>query len=410
MSRHEGVSCDSCMKANFRGRRYKCLICYDYDLCATCYEAGITTTRHLSSHAMQCILTRSDCELYYGGEGLTVEQPQSFSCPYCSKMGFNERTLQEHVTSDHSDSSSEVICPICAALPGGDPNHVTEDFLSHLTQEHREMREFQEEPISGIRHVRRIPHPGRGMGGARSRRTFNFQSSTGLPPSARETPMDPIAELLSQLSTVRSRAAQSVTSQLQQLEMQLQSTRQQLEGIPKQRVESVKPVTSQTTTILDLPTNMQAIVPHKNTQYLLARLGENEATEYEKQTNEVESADQSLFVQEILLSTLSEGLRLENDFAWPSGNNSEKIMFYSKSHKNNALASDEVFIRNAETSQNSYNESEEDESSITIVNNCSSYDSSSDAKSTPNIAVRNNKNSLNSSKKVISPCWPPSSH
>lgn len=39
--------------------------------------------------------------------------------------------------------------------------------------------------------------------------------------------MDPIAELLSQLSSVRSRAAaaQSVSSQLQQLEMQLQSTR-----------------------------------------------------------------------------------------------------------------------------------------------------------------------------------------
>lgn len=42
--------------------------------------------------------------------------------------------------------------------------------------------------------------------------------------------MDPIAELLSQLSSVRSRAAaaQSVSSQLQQLEMQLQSTRYDL--------------------------------------------------------------------------------------------------------------------------------------------------------------------------------------
>ena len=39
--------------------------------------------------------------------------------------------------------------------------------------------------------------------------------------------MFPVSELLSQLSSVRSRAAaaQSVSSQLQQLEMQLQSTR-----------------------------------------------------------------------------------------------------------------------------------------------------------------------------------------
>lgn len=55
-----GVSCDSCMKSNFRGRRYKCLICYDYDLCASCYENGATSARHTTDHPMQCILTRSD--------------------------------------------------------------------------------------------------------------------------------------------------------------------------------------------------------------------------------------------------------------------------------------------------------------------------------------------------------------
>lgn len=55
-----GVSCDSCSKGNFRGKRFKCLICYDYDLCATCYENGATTTRHTADHPMQCILTRTD--------------------------------------------------------------------------------------------------------------------------------------------------------------------------------------------------------------------------------------------------------------------------------------------------------------------------------------------------------------
>nr|CAD7452461.1 unnamed protein product [Timema tahoe] len=132
-----GVSCDSCLKGNFRGRRYKCLICYDYDLCATCYEAGATTTRHTTEHPMQCILTRSDFDLYYGGEALTVEQPQAFTCPYCGKMGFTETTLQEHVTSEHSETSFEVVCPVCASLPGGDPNLVTDDFAGHLTLEHR---------------------------------------------------------------------------------------------------------------------------------------------------------------------------------------------------------------------------------------------------------------------------------
>ena len=39
-SRHDGVSCDSCLKGNFRGRRFKCLVCYDYDLCSSCYEVS----------------------------------------------------------------------------------------------------------------------------------------------------------------------------------------------------------------------------------------------------------------------------------------------------------------------------------------------------------------------------------
>ena len=55
-----GVSCDSCNKNNFRGKRFKCLICYDYDLCAQCYDNGVSTTRHTKDHPMQCILTRTD--------------------------------------------------------------------------------------------------------------------------------------------------------------------------------------------------------------------------------------------------------------------------------------------------------------------------------------------------------------
>lgn len=50
---------------------------------------------------------------------------------------------------------------------------------------------------AGMRHVRRIPHPGRGVSGSRTRRAnMHFASTgtalTGLSPSGRET-MDPIA-------------------------------------------------------------------------------------------------------------------------------------------------------------------------------------------------------------------------
>lgn len=254
MSRHEGVSCDSCLKSNFRGRRYKCLICYDYDLCASCYEEGATSTRHSADHPMQCILTRSDFELYYGGEVLTPDQPQSFTCPYCKRMGLSDSALLEHVSSEHTDTGLEVVCPVCAALPGGDPNLVTDDFAGHLTLEHRsgsrDLISFLDEP-SSIRHggVRRMPHSGRALGGPRSRRSnMHFSSSGGglstLSPSGRES-VDPIAELLQQLSSVR-RGGAPQPSQLQQLQMQIQlerqqvtAARQQLERLPRRQQQPV---------------------------------------------------------------------------------------------------------------------------------------------------------------------------
>lgn len=279
---------------------------------------------------MQCILTRVDFDLYYGGEAFSVEQPQSFTCPYCGKMGYTETSLQEHVTSEHAETSTEVICPICAALPGGDPNHVTDDFAAHLTLEHRAPRDLDE--TSGVRHVRRMFHPGRGLGGPRARRTnmhFTSSSTGGLSssqsssysPSNREA-MDPIAELLSQLSGVRRSAGGQLNSsgpsasQLQQLQMQLQLERQQAQAA-RQQLETARNATRQRSN----PSNINASIPPPSTatntamtesnplashssQFLLTRLNEPKMTEMERQALESERADRSLFVQELLLSTL----------------------------------------------------------------------------------------------------------
>lgn len=229
-----GVSCDFCMKSNFRGRRYKCLICYDYDLCAECYESSATSTRHTTEHAVQCILTRSMLEVAYGS-GSSSRQFQSFTCPYCSKKGFSDTTLLEHVTAEHSESSEntdgaiEVICPVCAASPGGEPNLKTDDLAEHLTLEHHRggsgsTFEFINEP-SAIRHggVRRISRAAVGPGGVRSARRSNPNfSPSNAEPADRES-VDLFAELQQTLAGGSRR-------QLQQLQMQIQMERQAIEN------------------------------------------------------------------------------------------------------------------------------------------------------------------------------------
>ncbi|CAK9795107.1 E3 ubiquitin-protein ligase KCMF1 [Anthophora plagiata] len=347
MNRHEGVSCDSCLKGNFRGRRYKCLVCYDYDLCASCYEGGASTTRHHTDHPMQCILTRSDFELYYGGEAVSIEQPQSLTCPYCTRMGFTEAALQEHVATDHSDTSFEVVCPVCASVPGGDPNNLTDDFAGHLSMEHRsgprDLISFLDEPTSSRYNGRRITHGSRVVGGPRPRRSnMHFSSSGGLSPSSREG-IDPIAELLSQLSGVRRSGGgtgqnSSAPSQLQQLQMQLhlerqhvRAARQQLERLPRRQTQvlgsascggfitgsghstTMTSVVANSTSSNNNTTNVAnpsgvSSTSSQNYMFLLPKCITNTLSDSQLQNIERESANRSLFTRELILGTLSQTL------------------------------------------------------------------------------------------------------
>lgn len=52
---HHNIICDYCDAKSFEGDRFKCTICYDYDLCSGCFLSSQYNDTHSLSHPMLCI-------------------------------------------------------------------------------------------------------------------------------------------------------------------------------------------------------------------------------------------------------------------------------------------------------------------------------------------------------------------
>ncbi|CAF1212044.1 unnamed protein product [Adineta steineri] len=129
MSIHHGISCDLCRKLNFSGRRYKCLICNDFDLCSICYDKNknLSIQTHSIHHPMQLILTSNDYEHIYFGYIRTQRSPMSLTCPYCNQNGFSLNILIKHINEQHLISNYSIRCPICFTRQ----NHLAEHLHEH---------------------------------------------------------------------------------------------------------------------------------------------------------------------------------------------------------------------------------------------------------------------------------------
>jgi len=134
MSIHHGISCDSCHKINFSDRRYKCLICNNFDLCSICYDrkSNLSFQIHSIHHPMQLILTSNDYEYIYFGSIRTKYSSISLICPLCNKNGFSLEFLIKHINEKHFLLTYSVLCPICFIRENNLSTHLQQHINENL--------------------------------------------------------------------------------------------------------------------------------------------------------------------------------------------------------------------------------------------------------------------------------------